>query len=367
MTQSLNPVVQIDFNLPAAGAARLGFDLGLILGASGVISTGERVKVYESLAEMASDGFSTTSAEYLAAQAYFAASSSPYQVAIGRIGSGETELEAITACRAANTDWYMAYCPSADNADHAAIAAYIEALTDLPTQYIFQSSDADILTNASGNVFATMATAEYERTCGIYSTNAHLAARVMGYAMGATTDAANSAYTLFAKQLVGGTVESLTTTQITNIQANYGNYYINRGGQYNMYERGTNFSGDYFDQVIYRDKLKNEMQLAVMDAIYQTEKVPQTEPGMAYLRTVIAESCDKLVTIGYIAPGVWRGPNVPGVNTGQELPTGFFVSSDAIADQSAQDKADRKAPPFYVAINEANAVHSVLITVNINV
>lgn len=369
MTLSLTPVVQIDFNLPAPGAARLGFDLGLIMGGSTVISTTDRVKVYESLAQMATDGFATNSVEYLAAQAYFAASSRPSKVAIGRVDTGtESELQGITACRAANTEWYMAYCPTADNADHAAIAAYVEALTDTPTVYIVQSGDAAVKDDDASNLFETLHEAEYNQTIGIYSTNAHEAARLMGYPMGATSDAANSAYTLFGKSLPGGVVSNLTATEVSNIESNNGNVYINRGGNYNLVEKGTMFGGSFFDQILYRDKLKNEIQLGVADILTQVPKVPQTEQGMNLIKSKISGACDKLALIGYIAPGTWRGNlNVPGLTEDQVLPLGYYVASDAIADQADADFSNRKAPPIYVAINEAGAVHSVLITVNVNI
>lgn len=366
MTLPLNAVVNIDFNLPAAAAARQGFDLGLIIGSSAVISTGTRVVEYASLAEMETAGFSTSSPEYLAAAAYFAAESQPSKVAIGVQGSGETVVQAVTACRTANTEWYMVYVPAALNADHTAVAAYVQGLTDNPTQYILQSSDTAVRDNTSGNLFATLDAAGYTYTHGIYSSDAHIAARVMGYAMGATTDAANSAYTLGFKSLVGATVESLTSQQVSNIQGNNGNVFINRGNNYNWYEKGRNFGGQWFDSMIYRDKLRNEMQLAVSDLLFTSPKIPQTEGGMSLLKNEVAKSCQKLTQIGYIAAGIWRGASILGLSTGANLPLGYTVLSDAIADQSVSDKTNRIAPPIYVAINEAGANQSIFITVNIN-
>jgi hypothetical protein len=317
---------------------------------------------------MVTAGFSTSSAEYLAATAYFAASSRPSQVAIGRQGSGETVLQAVTACRAANTEWYLVYVPAANNSDHTAVAAYVEALEDYPCQYMMQSSDAAVLANTSGNIFATLDAASYTRTHGMYSASSstHDIARVMGYAMGATTDAANSAYVLMFKSLTGATPSSLTAAQVANVEGNNANVFIDRGGYYDWYEKGRNFGGQFFDSIIYRDKLRNEIQLGVSDLLFQSPKVPQTESGVGLIKGKIEQACGKLTSIGYLAGGVWQGAPILTLPTGEFLPFGWVVLSDAIASQSSQNRANRICPPIYVAINEAGGIQQVFITVNIN-
>src|SRR5690606_30749910 len=112
------PIVNVFYNLPGTGAPSFSFDLGLILGEADVVDAGDRVEVFSSLTEMVDAGFTSGMAEYLAAQRYFAASSRPSQVALGRILSGETPLAALQACRAANTAWYACYVPSAGELDH---------------------------------------------------------------------------------------------------------------------------------------------------------------------------------------------------------------------------------------------------------
>jgi len=362
----LNAIADVVYNLPAIGGTRRGFNLGLIIGDSAVIDTYSRVKVYANLQEMIDDGFTNSDPEYLAAQVYFAAIGRPSQVAIGRQASGETALAAVQACRESNSDWYMVYVPSATNSDHEDIAGYIEALTDTYSVYAIQSADADILTDAPGNIFATLSAANYRRTIGMYSTEADAIASIMGFAMSNTRDAAGSSYTLKFKQLPGIAVEALNSAQVANVEGNNGNVYINRGIQYDGFENGTMFSGDWFDEIIGLDKLVNDVQISVANLLYQTPKVPQTEDGMAQIRAVVSSACDRSVTRGFLAAGEWTGLPVLTLNTGDFLPDGFLVLSEAIADQSQQDREARLAPNTYVAAKLAGAIQSVFIQINVN-
>lgn len=365
MSLPLTPVVDVTYNLPAVGAPRQNFDLGLIMGESEVISAEDRVEVFTSLEEMADAGFSSTSPEYLAATLYFNATSNPSQVAIGRIASGETLLQAVTAARTANTEWYIVYSTVGTDQDFLDVAAYIEGLTQY-SMFFVQSDDADVPADASNNLFEELKDFGYQRTLGLYSTSAHAVAGLMGYAMGQTSDFSNSAYTLFAKTIPGATASDLTTQQVSNIEGNNGNVYIDRGNFYTMVEKGQVFSGDWFDEIIYLDKFANSIQIAVMNLLYQSPKIPQTEDGMAQIRAVIAAVAQQMVAIGFLAPGKWTGTPVLTLNTNDYLPGGYMVMSDSIDNQESADRAARIAPPIYVAAKLAGAIQTVVVIIDVN-
>ena len=362
----LSSSVQVNINLPAVANAQQTFDVGLIIGESTVITTNERVVFYDNLAAMVADGFSTVSPEYLAATLYFGASTKPKQVAIGVKDTGETALEAFTACRAASQNWYAGYVCDISNSDKLAIAAYTETLTDPFTIFMLDSDDAAIKNDTPGNLFEALAGFGYRRTLGLYSTTEYAGAAVLGYAMGKNSLDFNSAYTLKFKNLPGVTVDPLTSSEVTNIQENNGNVYVAVGKNYNWLQQGTVFSGSFFDEINYLDVLANQIQTNVATLLYTTPKIPQTELGIARLRSVIGVACQSMVNVGFLAPGEWNGANVLGLKTGDYLPAGYLVQSESIADQSQQDREAREAPPIYVAVKEAGAVHSVLITVDVN-
>ena len=370
MTLSLTDDVNVIINLSPIATPRNAFDLGLIVGPTDVITTEDRVQEYTNVDDMLTDGFTATDPEYLAALLYFAQSPQPTKVLIGRqdadsSGGGESLLEAIQACRIINGEWYPVFPCDATKADIEEIALYVE--TAVPSTVLFAlTSDAEVLANTAGNIAKTLTAANYRRTLLQYSTTDYAAAAIMGYAMGANTGLINSAYTLKFKQEVGVTAEVLTSTQVTNIEADNCNVYVNRGSYYDMLEQGVMADATFFDEVINLDKLANDIQLNIMDALYQNPKVPQTEGGMGILKSTIIEANEQALKIGFIAPGIWTGSTILGLKTGDTLLDGYAILSEPIADQAQADREAREAPAIYNCIKLAGSVHSAVIQVNVN-
>jgi hypothetical protein len=280
---------------------------------------------------------------------------------------GDTALASVQYCRAKTTEWYCCTVCGATKADHIAIAAYVEAATP-STFYFYTTQDTDVPSNGTGNIFATLKGLNYSRSLGQYSTsNAYAIASIMGYAMGENSGLANSAFTLMFKPETGATVEALTTTQVNNIENNYGNVYVSYGTGYNLFEKGTVAKGSFFDQILGRDMLTNDIQQNVLDLLISSNKVAQTDAGVTKIISSINEACKTAANIGYIGAGTWTGPTVLNLTKGDTLTTGYLVQAESLANQSTADRAARKSPNIYVAIKEAGAIHSVLVGVYVNV
>jgi hypothetical protein len=364
----LSDIVDVVVNVSPSAVVRNEFNLGLIMGDSTVISTSDRVKVYNSLAEMIAGGWAGTEDEYEAAQLYFSQSGNIGRVAIGRWNtaqSAETALQAITACRTANTEWYACYICGAAKADVLAVAAYIESCEPVSV-FFYDTDDADVLAKTADNVMDSLMDDSIRRTIGQYSTEDYAAVTIMGYAMGSNTGLANSAYTLMFKPEVGITAEELTSAELAAIQDQNGNAYVTRGSTYNVFEKGVMADGTFFDEVIFLDTLANGIQTAIISALQSNHKIPQTEEGVTLLVNAITDPCEEARSIGFIAPGVWDSATVLGLNTGDALPNGYIILADKISNQSAADRADRKAPPIYVCVKLAGAVQSAVINVLVN-
>ena len=363
----LNDIVNVVVSVSPVAVVRSGFNLGLIIGTSTHISTADRVKVYAILEEMVSDGFATTDSEYKAAQLYFSQSPKPSKVAIGRWDTTgiETAVEAITACRTSNTDWYACTICGASKADIIAVAAYIESASPA-SAFFCTTADADVLAGTAGNVAETLKNSKYRRTLLQYSTYTDAVAAILGYAMGANTGLANSAYTLAYKSEVGVTPETLTSTQVTTIKGYNCNIYVNRGATYNIFEQGVMTDGTPFDEVINLDILTDAIQKSIMDALVNYPKVPQTEDGMGILINAITGPCNDARTRGFLAPGVWNAPPILNLETGDTLSVGFAILADTIANQSQEDRDARIAPPIYVPIKLSGAIEHVVINVFIS-
>jgi hypothetical protein len=160
--------------------------------------------------------------------------------------------------------------------------------------------------------------------------------------------------------------EPLSIDQLTMLKNQTVNCYLERGLAYRGFEPGKVSGGTFFDDVLYLDMLASDIQTSCADLMRQSRKVPQTEEGMAQFYAAISTACETYVTMGFLAPGVWTGPNILALTTGDTLSAGYLIQSDKIDAQSVQDRENRLAPPIYVAVKLAGAVHSAVIQVDVS-
>lgn len=367
-TQPLSNIVSVTVEVSPIAPAQSTLNLGLIVGSSTVISTTTRTVKYSSTSDMTSGGWAGTEPEYKAAEAYFSHSPRPSSVVIGRQDATvpETPLEAVTACRASNTDWYASYVCGAADADIEAVAQYIESVTPLAT-YFYDTQDAAISAGTTPNVMSTLQGDKYQRTIGLYTASVEYAgAALMGVAMGLNTGLANSAYTLAYKSLVGITPDDLTTQEVTNIAGWNGNTYTSYASKYDLLAQGVMADGTPFDQVINLDTLTNDIQTASVNVLTGSPKVPQTDAGVTTLVNAVTSVCANAATQGILGPGIWTAAPVLGLKTGTNLPLGYLVLAATLASQSQTDRTARKSPPIYVCVKMSGAIEHVVIGLIVN-
>lgn len=373
----LKPIVDVNINLSLKAAARRGFSLGLIIGNSIVIPKTERVRVYTNLSQMLSDGFTEGKPEYKAAQLYFAATTSPRKLAVGLKDSGDASItDTLNACRAANSEWWAFTVCGAQDVDIKSCAAWAETAAP-DVMYMYTTKDKSVL-DSSGDeksIFKALSDKHYRRSFGQYcghEDTPDAVAATMGYAMGANRGVAGDAFTLAYKSLPGVTTDDLSESQVNHVTGSSesaghnGNVYITRGEEYDILQQGYCADGSSFDEILYLDMLKNDITLNVMDLLYQSRKIPQTEGGVTDIINVINRACKKYVTLGFIAPGQWGGEECLELKRGDYLPDGYLVQSEAVNEQSPADRDKRKAPPIYVCVKLAGAIEFVTIKVNVN-
>lgn len=88
-TLPVSRVVNVAVEMSPTAAALRNFGSCLILGDSDIIDTDERIRLYSSISDIATD-FGISSREYLSAQAFFSQSPQPTQVYIGRWAKSAT-------------------------------------------------------------------------------------------------------------------------------------------------------------------------------------------------------------------------------------------------------------------------------------
>jgi putative bacteriophage protein len=367
----LNEVVNFVVNLAQRSAQRKAFNIMLLVGKNTVIPKEERVRTYTTLEAMLADGFTTNDRLYKAAALIKAQSRSPVKFCIGTQDANETMLQAITACREAHYDWYVVVpCAELTVQQHLDNMAYTNACTP-DTVYAFTSEAAEDLQGGDGSIFKKAKDLKYRRTIGIYSTKHDDAvAGIMAYAMGMMTGTINSAFTLKFKGITGVTTENseaaISVSAVDKLKKQNGNIYVNRGFYYDMFEEGTMADGTFFDEIIYLDKLKNDCQLALMDLFVQNAKIAQTEGGMTRIHNALNGVLKDYQRIGYLETGVWRGDTILGLKYGDTVNNGYLVQSEPIAEQNQADRENRIAPPIYIALKLAGAIHSAVVQIDVN-
>ena len=371
MSASLNNIVSVSVEVSNPSVISSDFNLGLIIGKSAAIKN-QRVKVYTAenfKTQMAADGFTTDSNEYKAAVLYFAQTPKSASIAVGAWDAtgSETPADAFTACRAKNENFYnFCFVDTLNDNQIAAVAALVEAST-IPTAFWFTTSDKKCIAASSSNILKTLQGSKYTRTFGIYSSSEPLiAAAAVGMVSGLNSLTVNSAYTAAYKTLAGVSPENLNNEELDALTSYNGNVYTEFGNTYKLTYPMVS-SGDYHvDDLLLIDVAKFLIQQKTVAGLVSMRKIKQTEEGVGTLVSFINGACDQLANIGMIAGGIWKGDPVGDLNTGDAIENGYLVQAGTVADQSAQDRANRVSPPIYVALLSSGAIEHVVIAVYVN-
>lgn len=368
MSASLKNIVDVSVQISASSAVSGAFDLGLIIGNSQALKD-KRIKVYsyETYSkQMIEDGFSSNDAEYIAAGIYFSQNVKSSQLAIGYMGATETPVQALQACRAQNSDFYLVcFSDELENSQIEAVSSYVESAS-LPTVFVFSTNDVKCIQSATDNILKTLSSSKYTRTFGFYSSDSNVPFAVIGLASAYNTLLPNSAYTMSYKTLVGVTADNLDDSQLNYLLGYNGNAYCMFGNTYSFVYPAISSGSYHMDEIYLIDSAKYLIQNNVINGLVKERKVPQTESGMSIIKSYIISACQTLLDAGMIAPGIWRGEQVLNLNNGDAVANGFLVQSGSILEQSAEDKSKRIAPPFYVALLSSGAIEHVVISVYIS-
>lgn len=372
---SLDKIVDLTVELSNPAFISSNFSMGLIIGNSAVLTADNRVKIYSAATykqQMVADGFTTDSPEYLAASAYFSQLPTPSSVAIGvQLAAdgdtpAETPVQAYNACRAVNEDAYgVAFTAELTDAEILALAAEI-ASGNIPTVLFCQTDDTNCLQTGTDNVMKSLQDKSYDKVCCMYATQSYECIAVLGLFSGMNSLEPNSAYTMSYKNLVGFNPEQVGTAGVTALESYNGNTFCRFGGRYNFLYPMVVSSGLHLDEVFTVDAAHFLIQNGVVAGIAGRRKIAQTDDGMGEIVAFVTDGCEKMADAGFIASGVWNGPPVMNLNTGDAIIGGYLIQHQSMAEQSAADRAKRISPPVYVCLKLSGAIEHVLIRVYVN-
>ncbi len=268
--------------------------------------------------------------------------------------------------------WYHCFGPSFADADAEAIAPYFDGDAN-PHFLWFNSQESGMLdpgdTRDIGYLLQQLmsqhAFVQYSSTSTVAAWSA--AARIATV----NWNGSNTAISLMYKLEPGVPPESLTDTQITNLESYNVNVFVSyetpTGVAQAILEPGICPSGQFADTIVGVDWLRSQCQANVLSILLQqSAKVPQTDPGVNTLLTGVTKACAQGVTNGLGAPGVWNAGGFGSLSEGQTMSKGYYVYAPPIATQSEEDRADRICPPIQVAFKLAGAIDLVSGTIYVN-
>lgn len=287
----------------------------------------------------------------------------------------ESAVACVTIMDNLTINWYfLTFAAGTNNADiadadHLAIAAYIEADTTNPHIYGLTTAETAATTSTdSTSIGYQLKQLGYKRTFYQYSsTNYYAVASLIGRFVVVNFLGNNTTITGMYKQEPGVAPEQLTVSQFNALNANNYNFFTSFSNSTNIVVNGITASGIFIDSIYNADWLANYIQVNVYNLLYLSPtKIPQTDAGSALIANQIEASCNQGVVNGYLAPGVWNSQGFGQLAQGAFMSKGFYVYYPPVSTQSQTARQNRQSVPFQVAVKEAGAVHDVIIAVNVN-
>ena len=235
----------------------------------------------------------------------------------------------------------------------------------------------NILDIAPGGTLDLLRTGGYTQARGLFYgddlSDDDLSALIMqasyaGRALSVDFQGSNTTQTMHLKTLIGVQPDpTMTETYLEQCQACGADVYISIQGNPYVFTSGAN---DFFDNQYNLQWFVGALQVAGFNALAQTgTKVPQTEQGVSVLKAAYRQVCQQAVTNQYAAPGTWNSPVTFGIQgdlIANIANRGYYIYSVPVSQQSASVRQTRAAPLIQIALQEAGAIHSTSVVVNIN-
>ena len=285
------------------------------------------------------------------------------------LGNDAEDIEdALNAVEDLDSSFYFICVEKTENDADAAeeLSDWAEAKR---VQAFLESSDSDVLTTGeTASPAAQVSAGSPARTNFSWSSkedylNISAAARLSGVNL----NGVNSLITLNLKQMP--TVDpdiDLTATQIKELARKNINYYTKFGSS-NAYRDGRNLKpGIWTDVQFFVDWFVDSCQTETFNALYSSNRIPQTPTGIATIKEAIENVCQDAVRNGGIAPGTVAPSTKADIITvtGNEefngtLSNGYLIHAGSLADQSQAEREARNSPPFRVWLKGSGAVHQI--------
>lgn len=251
------------------------------------------------------------------------------------------------AIKAEDDDFYGVAMTSDSTLEIEILSPAVEADRKIYGQ---NSSDSDILSNTSGNLFEVCATAARNRTFLIFSRDNFEFGGAAWLGERLPSDPGSSTWAF--KTIANLTVDPLSNTQITNIELNDGNHYTVTGGV-NITLQGTMCSSRFIDITRGIDFIQARMQEALFGQLVNTEKIPFTNLGVGGIENIIRAQLQQAQRLGILTADPAPTVSVPDVTDPSQV--------------SSADKTARNLPGVTFSATLAGAIHSMTVSGSVSV
>lgn len=291
--------------------------------------------------------------------------------------AAESPLLCLTTLATLTNNWYGAMFAASvmpTDADYVACAGFINGSQPSRIFGVTTQEGAALNANLSTDIASQLAALGYNRAFVQYSSSSPFAcAAIFGRAFTVNFQGSNTLYTLKFDVESGVAAESLTESQAAALNGKNCNVFVNynlssgTGASIAILQQGVMSGGTFFDVIHGTDWLQNAVQTAVFNLLFtNTTKIPQTDAGVTLIINTITQVLQQAVINALVAPGVWNGPPIGAIVTGQTLSTGYYVFAPSVASQSQAARAARQAPVIQACIKLAGAIHSAAVVLSVN-
>jgi hypothetical protein len=283
--------------------------------------------------------------------------------------AAESALSAVTLLDTMlGQKWYGVFVCGAVDADHLAIAAYIEGASTKHAYGVNTQEGGVLVATDTTNIAYQLKQLAYRKTWTQYSSGSlYSIVSAMARLLTTNFNGSNTTITLMYKTEPGVVPETINANQLAALVGNNCNVFVTYDNATSIIQPGVAASGDYIDTIFGADWLAVTIQNTLYNLLYSSStKIPQTDSGTHILVVGIESVCVQAVTNGLCAPGTWTQGGFGTLNQGDFLPKGFYVFAPLLSTQNPADRAARKSVPIQVAIKLAGAIQTVSVLLNIN-
>lgn len=385
MSYNIDNIINIQTRIVPSGLGFANFATAMLFAPEAELPAGfdvDAYREYNSAADMATDGFSTTSETYLAASRWLGGIPATRTLKVWGVDSTDaTVTDTLNKARNALW-WYWSFFTAPVYADITATTGAVELIAawhETDGESFFMNcqtgtSAAEIRDpNDTDDIATRLTTLGYRRThTATHATDAYEGIALAKWYAAVNYSATNSTITGEYKKLNGVAAEDLTATESSAMRQDtknaswYGTVELkgstDQGRVINTRTHST--YGEWLDDVVNLDAFINALKVELYNTVANsTTKIPQTPQGQKLLIAAAERICEQYIQNRYLGPRVYTDPD-DGVE--KEVP-GYVILTqpEDILTISDSDRDDRKAAPIQIRIFRAGAVHVVDVAVDV--